>query len=114
MCPAASGPSKIMGTSTLHIPHGTHTKCAWDHYSQQTRKMPTSPGGRRRLGTLRPDHSGALIGTGANNCKLIVVKPEKRDGYMPDPPMTQSIKEAPKRGLPIEEITVPARERPQS
>jgi len=40
-------PSKIMGTSTLHIPHGTHTKCAWDHYSQQTRKMPTSPGGRR-------------------------------------------------------------------
>jgi hypothetical protein len=54
----------------------------------------------------------ALIGMGANNCKLIVVKPEKRDGYMPDPPMTQSIKEAPKRGLPIEEITVPARESP--
>jgi hypothetical protein len=47
----------------------------------------------------------ALIGMGANNCKLIVV---------PDPPMTQSIKEAPKCGLPIEEITVPARERPRS
>ena len=66
------------------------------------------------VGTLRPDHSGALIGTGANNCKLIVVKPEKRDGYMPDPLMTQSIKEAPKHGVPIEEITVPARERRQS
>ena len=68
----------------------------------------------RRLGTLRPDHSGALIGTGANNCKLIVVKPEKRDGYMPDPLITQSFKEAPKHGVPIEGITVPARERPES
>ncbi len=56
----------------------------------------------------------ALISMGANNCKLIVVKPEKRDGYMPDPLMTQSMKEAPKRGVPIEEITVPPRERPQS
>ena len=56
----------------------------------------------------------ALIGMGANNCKLIVVKPEKRDGYMADPLMTQSMKEAPKRGVPIEEITVPPRERPQS
>jgi len=62
----------------------------------------------------RPDHSGALIGTGANNCKLIVVKPEKRDGYMPDPLMTQPIKEAAKHGVPIEEITVPAREWPES
>jgi hypothetical protein len=32
----------------------------------------------------------AIIGMGANNCKLIVVKPEKRDGYMPDPLMTPS------------------------
>ena len=43
-----------------------------------------------------------------------MVKPEKRDDYMPDPLMTQSIKEAPKHGVPIEEITVPAREGPES
>ena len=56
MCPGPNGPSKIMGTSTLHIPHGTHTKCAWDHYSQQTRKMPTSPGAAAGW-----EHDGQII-----------------------------------------------------
>jgi hypothetical protein len=28
------------------------------------------------------------------NCKLIVVKPERRGGYMPSPMMTRALKEA--------------------
>ena len=34
------------------------------------------------------------------NCKLIVLKPERRGGYMPSSVMT---KEAKRRGLPIDE-----------
>jgi hypothetical protein len=58
MCPGQVGHRRL-GTSTLHIPHGTHTKSAWDHYSQQTRKMPTSPRGRqsRYCAVARPGRS---------------------------------------------------------
>jgi hypothetical protein len=41
----------------------------------------------------------ALSGMSGRNCKLIVVKPEKRGGYMPSQVMTNSIKEAKRRGI---------------
>jgi LDH2 family malate/lactate/ureidoglycolate dehydrogenase len=37
------------------------------------------------------------------NCKLIVVKPEKRGGYMPSQVMTRARKEAKRRGIQIDE-----------
>jgi hypothetical protein len=37
------------------------------------------------------------------NRKLIVVKPEKRGGYMPSQVMTNALKEAKRRGIPIDE-----------
>jgi len=72
--------------------------------------------GCQRLGTWRSDHprvegSGALAGMSGRNCKLVVVKPEKRGGYMPDPLMSKSIAESQKRCVPIEEVTCPAWER---
>ncbi len=45
----------------------------------------------------------ALAGMSGRNCKLIVVKPEKRGGYMPSPVMTSALKEAKRRGIPIDE-----------
>jgi len=36
----------------------------------------------------------ALAGMSGRNCKLIVVKPERRGGYMPSPVMTRALKEA--------------------
>jgi transcriptional regulator NrdR family protein len=46
---------------------------------------------------------------GASNAKLVVVKPEKRDGYVADKVITEIAKEARKREVPIEQIVVPAR-----
>ncbi len=43
---------------------------------------------------------------GATNCKLIVVKPEKSGGYVASPLMNQAVKEARKRGVPIEKHQV--------
>jgi hypothetical protein len=63
----------------------------WEHDGQIIRELKTPQ---------------ALIGMGASNCKLIVVKPVKRGGYQPDRLMTQSIKEAQRRGVPIEEFTI--------
>jgi hypothetical protein len=37
------------------------------------------------------------------NCKLIVVKPERRGGCMRSPGMTSALKEAKRRGIPIDE-----------
>ena len=45
---------------------------------------------------------------GASNCKLIVVKSEKRAGYMPDPLMGKSIAEAQKRGVALERFLADA------
>ena len=56
----ASGPSKIMGTSTLHIPHGTHTKCAWDHDRQKLRKCLARPAELRRVCPTRRLHAARL------------------------------------------------------
>ena len=44
----------------------------------------------------------ALAGMSGRNCKLIVVKPERR-GYMPSQVMTSALKEAKRRGIPIDE-----------
>ena len=45
----------------------------------------------------------ALAGMSGRNCKLIVVKPERRGGYMPSQMMTSALKEAKRRGIPIDE-----------
>ena len=45
----------------------------------------------------------ALAGMSARNCKLIVVTPEKRRGYMPSQVMTSALKEAKRCGIPIDE-----------
>ncbi len=45
----------------------------------------------------------ALAGMSGRNCKLIVVKPEKRGGYMPSQVMTSALKEAKRRGIQIDE-----------
>jgi hypothetical protein len=53
----------------------------------------------------------ALAGMSGRNCKLIVVKPEKRGGYMPSQVMTSALKEAKRRGIPIvERIHAPQNE----
>jgi hypothetical protein len=44
----------------------------------------------------------ALAGRNGRNCKLIVVNPEKRGGYMPSQVMTSALKEAKRRGIPID------------
>jgi hypothetical protein len=67
----------------------------WEHDGQIIRELKTPQ---------------ALFGMGANNCKLIVVKPEKRGGHMPDPMVSKSIAEAQKRGVPIEVVTCPTRD----
>jgi hypothetical protein len=43
----------------------------------------------------------ALAGMNGRNCKLIVVNPEKRGGYMPSQVMTSAL-EAKRRGIPID------------
>ena len=45
----------------------------------------------------------ALAGMHGRNCKQIVVKPERRGGYMPSQVMISTLKEAKRRGIPIDE-----------
>jgi hypothetical protein len=45
----------------------------------------------------------ALAGRHGRNCKQIVVKPERRGGYMPSQVMISTLKEAKRRGIPIDE-----------
>jgi hypothetical protein len=45
----------------------------------------------------------ALAGMSGWNCKLIVIKSERRGGYMPWQVMTSPLKEAKQRGIPIDE-----------
>jgi hypothetical protein len=52
---------------------------AWEHDGQIIRELKA------------PE---ALAGMSGRNCKLIVVKPERRGGYMPSPMMTRALKEA--------------------
>ena len=40
------------------------------------------------------------------NCKVIVVKPQRRQGYVCDPMLTKTVKGAQRRGIPIDERTV--------
>jgi hypothetical protein len=44
-----------------------------------------------------------LTGISRRNCKLIVLKPERRGGNMPSPVMASALKEAKRRGIPIDE-----------
>jgi hypothetical protein len=48
----------------------------------------------------------SLTAWGATNCKLIVVQRVKRGGYVASPLMGQAMREARKRGVPIEEHQV--------
>ena len=50
--------------------------------------------------------SAALTGMHGRNCKLIVVKPAKRKGYMPCNVMVSTPEEAQRCGAPIEEQIV--------
>jgi hypothetical protein len=45
----------------------------------------------------------ALAGRHGRNCKQIVVKPERRGGYMPSQVMISAVTEAKRRGIPIDE-----------
>jgi len=45
----------------------------------------------------------ALAGMHGRNCKQIVVKPERRGGYMPSQVMISAVTEAKRRGIPIDE-----------
>ena len=47
-----------------------------------------------------------LIGMHGRNCKVIVVKPQRRQGYVCDPMLTKTVKGAQRRGIPIDERTV--------
>ena len=44
----------------------------------------------------------ALAGMSRRNCKLIVLKSERRRGYRPSPVMSSALKEAKRRGIPID------------
>ena len=44
---------------------------------------------------------------------MIVVKPHRRQGYVYDPTLTKTVKEAQRRGIPIDERTVAWGERPR-
>jgi hypothetical protein len=61
----------------------------WEHDGQMIRELKTLQ---------------ALTGMHGRNCKLIVVKPAKRGGYMASQLMTGGIKEAKRRGIPVEEF----------
>ena len=62
----------------------------WEHDGQIIRELRT------------PEAWAGMHG----RCKLIVVKPAKRKGYMPSPVMLDTVKEAQRRGVPIEEQIV--------
>jgi hypothetical protein len=61
--------------------------------------------GRQQLGQIiralkAPE---ALAGMSGRNFKLIMVKPQRGGDYMPSPVMTSALKEAKRRGIPIDE-----------
>ena len=70
----------------------------WEHDGQIVRELKTEQ---------------ALIGMHGRNCKVIVVKPQRRQGYVCDPMLTKTVKEAQRRGIPIDERTVAWGERPR-
>jgi hypothetical protein len=72
-------------------PHQVEDASDWEHDGQIIRQLKTPQ---------------TLTAWGATNCKLIVVQPVKRGGYVASPLMGQAMKEARKRGVPIEEHQV--------
>ena len=68
----------------------------WEHDGQIIRELKT-------------EH--ALTGMHGRNCKVIVVKPERRKGYVPDAVLAKTVNEAMRRGIPIEVCTVAWEER---
>jgi hypothetical protein len=48
-------------------------------------------------------NSETLAGMSGPKCKRIVVKPERRGGFMPAPVTTKALKDAKQRSIPIDE-----------